>query len=282
VKWLEDEELDPAEVGIEQASGYMATWSQAISRTGKPYASGTVHNQLKAARKFFGYLVATDRMGTNPFMEVDPPRHGEALSRNILTEAQMGRLLADLEHFDREKEIRTRHRHYRVHVIAEFLYSTGLRIDEACHLLPENLDVEARLVHVAVGKGGQPRTAFMTAYAAEVMKHYLSSGRAAVMRNNQNNGSLFGACTDRILSLANQELEARCRALELPVITTHGFRHSLGTHLLRSGCDMRHIQVILGHQALATTQIYTRVTKDDLKKSLDEFHPRKWAPRGME
>jgi len=63
------------------------------------------------------------------------------------------------------------------------------------------------------------------------------------------------------------------------VITSHGFRHSLGTHLLRSGCDMRHIQVILGHEALSTTQIYTKVDKEDLKKSLDAFHPRRWNPR---
>jgi site-specific recombinase XerD len=250
-----------------------------VSERGKPYAVGTIHNRLKAARKFFAYLVRTERRTTNPFSEVEYPRLEDRVSRNVLSEAQMGRLLADLGKFHERKSVRARQRAYRVHVIAEFLYATGLRIDEACHLEERDLDLEHRLVHVRKGKGGVPRTAFLSTYGAAVMEHYLKSGRAAVLRRGQNDGSLFGAATSRMVVFVNEELRNRCRGLGLPLITTHGFRHSLGTHLLRSGCDMRHIQVILGHEALSTTQIYTRVEREDLKKSLDEFHPRKWNAR---
>ena len=279
VKCFDQEELDPLEIGIVEAVHCMAVWSQSHNQAGQLYASGTLHNRLKAARRFFNYLVATQRRATNPFLEVEVPRHGSHLSRNVVTEAQMGRLLGELACFDEEKTVRAAHRRYRVHVMAEFLYSTGLRIAEAASLKPENLDLEHRLVYLSSGKGGKPRTAFLTFYAAEVLDLYVKAGRSAVMRNNQNDGSLFGAAKDTLEMLVNRELHQRCTALELPVITTHGFRHSLGTHLLRSGCDMRHIQVILGHQALSTTQIYTRVDKEDLKKSLDEHHPRRWAPK---
>jgi site-specific recombinase XerD len=280
IRWLEEEELDPLEVSISDATGCMARWAQAVGGEGRPYASGTLHNHLKAARKFFGYLVNLGLRQTNPFMEVDPPRHGESLSRNVLTEAQMGRLLSDLGRFDREATVKGRKRAYRVHVIAEFLYATGLRIEEACSLTRDNLDLEHRLVYLPRGKGERPRTAFLTGYAAQVMELYLKSGRRAVTSELVNGTSLWGASCGRIMILVNGELHRRCAALELPVITTHGFRHSLGTHLLRSGCDMRHIQVILGHECLATTQIYTRVDKEDLKKSLDEFHPRRWHTKG--
>lgn len=82
--------------------------------------------------------------------------------------------------------------------------------------------------------------------------------------------------------MLNSRLRKLCLELEIPVITSHGFRHSLGTHLLRSGCDMRHIQVILGHDKLSSTQIYTKVYADDLKDSIDKYHPRQWIKSGEE
>ena len=280
--WFEAQELDPVEIGIGEAVHYQAWLAERLDNEGKPYATGTVHNFLKVARRLFDWMVTTEQRTTNPFRELRYPRLVKHLSRNVLTEAQMGRLLAELARWDELPVWWERERRYRVHVIGEFLYSTGLRIAEACSLTAENLDLPGRLVWVPSGKGGKPRTAFLNAYAAEVMGQYLTVGRAAIVhRHNRiiNGGTLFGADKGRVAQVVNQELEAVCRALELPVITSHGFRHSLGTHLLRSGCDMRHIQVILGHEALGTTQIYTRVDKDDLKRSLDDYHPRRFNPR---
>jgi integrase/recombinase XerD len=128
------------------------------------------------------------------------------------------------------------------------------------------------------GKGGKARTAFLTGYACEVMERYLARGRSLVLGRypRRHGATLFGADKARVADVVNAELRELCESLEIPVITSHGFRHSLGTHLLRSGADMRHIQAILGHEALQTTQVYTRVDKDDLKRSLDAFHPRQW------
>ena len=281
ISWFDDEELELAEVGILEAVRYQSALSERLTREGTPIATGTMHNYLKVARRFFDYLVQTERVKTNPFKELRYPRLPDHLSRNVLTEAQMGRLLGELGRFDELDIWWMRERRYRVHVIAEFLYATGLRIAEASALVSEDLDLEQRLVYVRCGKGGKPRTAFLNRYAAAVMGKYLEAGRSAIMHHftRDHAHTLFGANKARVAEVMNGELKAVCLSLELPVITSHGFRHSLGTHLLRSGCDMRHIQAILGHEALGTTQIYTRVDKEDLKKSLDEHHPRGYAPR---
>jgi len=277
--WFDAEDLDVLNVGINEALRYSAWIAEYRGEDGQSYAVGTVLNYLKAARRFFDFLVHTERIKSNPFKALRYPRQPQHMTRNVLTEAQMGRLLQALKGFADSPTVRDRHRRYRVHVIAEFLYATGLRIAEACTLSEENLDLEHRLVYVPQGKGGRPRMAFLHGYAAQIMEHYVRVGRSAVMRDNQNDGSLFGAEKHRMVVLINQELKTVCTALDLPIITTHGFRHSLGTHLLRAGCDMRHIQVILGHEALSTTQIYTRVDKDDLKRSLDQFHPRQFRQK---
>jgi len=276
--WFEGEELDPLEATIVDAVRFQSELSERLTRDGERISTGTMHNYLKVARRLYDWMVQTERVKTNPFLELKYPRLPEHLSRNVLTEAQMGRLLGELMRFDELPSRRARLRRSRVHVLSEFLYATGMRIAEACAVSSSDVDLVGRRVYVRAGKGGLPRTAFLTGYAAEVLRRYQEYGRLLVLGNYERGhaDTLFGADKDRVAAVVNGELERVCTALELPVITSHGFRHSLGTHLLRSGCDMRHIQAILGHEALGTTQVYTHVDKEDLKKSLDEHHPRQW------
>jgi site-specific recombinase XerD len=278
LQWFDAEDIVPGEVTIRDAVRYQSYLAGMHTKEGSPVTTGTMHNYIKVARRFFRYLVETELLKTNPFEELSYPRLGEHLSRNGLTESQMSCLLNELARFDNLPTAQTRLRRYRAHVIAEFLYASGLRIAEACSLLESNLDLDHRLIYLPEGKGGKARTAFLTGYAVDVMRLYLSRGRAAVLSGyfRLHGDTIFGANKARVAAVVNEELKTVCTALDIPVITTHGFRHSLGTHLLRSGCDMRHIQVILGHEALGTTQIYTKVDKDDLKRSLDAFHPRQW------
>jgi site-specific recombinase XerD len=109
------------------------------------------------------------------------------------------------------------------------------------------------------------------------MTRYLNRARRAVLSKSgrKYGNTVFGVHPERLTAVVNQELKKNCRALDLPAITSRGFRHSLGTHLLRAGCDMRYIQAVLGHDSLQSTQVYTRVDKDELKDSLDRFHPRR-------
>lgn len=278
LRWFEREELLLEEVTIREAVRYQASISELVTREGTPVSTGTLINYLKTARSLFAWLVETERVKTNSFSELVYPKMPEHLSRNSLTEAQMGCLLAQLARFNELENPLARIRRYRVHIVAEFLYATGLRIAEAASLIDANLDLASRLVYLPEGKGGRARTAFLSGYAAELMARYLTRGREMVFAHypRSHGQTIFGVDTARLAAVVNEELRMVCGKLNIPIITSHGFRHSLGTHLLRAGCDMRHIQAILGHQSLATTQIYTKVNNDDLKRSLDAFHPRKW------
>jgi integrase/recombinase XerC len=277
LQWFDEADIDVLSATVQDALAYTAAAAEKVNRAGRPVEAGTVHNYLKTGRMFFRYLVDSGRRASNPFLAVRYPRLPRHISRNVLTEAQMNALLDHLKVFGDIEQ-------YKVHVAAELLYASGLRIAEAAALVPEDLDTAKRLVRVTKGKGGKSRTAFLTGYAAEVLDEYLARGREAVLaaRGTRKSGrKLFAVGLGRLQQQVNDLVKAACTALELPVITSHGFRHSLGTHLLRSGCDMRHIQVILGHDKLATTQIYTHVDTEDVKQSLDSCHPRQWKKEGL-
>ncbi len=283
LKWFEDEHLRLEDVKVTDAIRYKKALSEIITKNGKHISTGTVLNYLKTARSFFKYLAMTQKIESNPFEAIKNPRLPEHISRNVLTEPQMNKLLDKFARYyeitNQEKAIRR----YKCHVLCELLYSTGLRIAEAGNLLESNIDLKHHFVYVSNGKGNIPRIAFLTSYAADIIKQYLKKGRNIVIRNYnmKNSNLLFGVTKARLGAVLNEELHQVCTELEIPIITSHGFRHSLGTHLLKNGCDMRYIQVILGHERLGTTQIYTKVDKDDLRNSIDQHHPRQYINGGV-
>ncbi|MBN2900148.1 MAG: tyrosine-type recombinase/integrase, partial [Clostridia bacterium] len=87
---------------------------------------------------------------------------------------------------------------------------------------------------------------------------------------------LFGVKATTLVISLGKSLKEVSEKLGLPVTTSHGFRHAVGYHFLRAGCDIRFIQEILGHEHITSTEIYTKVDKKDLKKVLDKYHPRNW------
>lgn len=277
IKWLEEQDIIPEELTIQNAMEYKAAVSGLLTKDGNPITAGTCCNFIKAARSIFRYLVNIGRLKSNPFMAVSYPKIPEKINHNVLTEAQMNALLEHLRKFTNVES-------YKVHVIAELLYATGLRIAEAASLIPKDIDTRQRHVYVREGKGNKSRTAFLTGYSVDVMERYMERGRQLVLHSyygpRPKEHTLFCVGYARLSQEINQALCKACLELELPVITSHGFRHSVGTHLLRAGCDLRYIQVILGHDQLRTTQIYTRVDKDDVKASLDAHHPRQWKKEG--
>jgi site-specific recombinase XerD len=277
-KWFDGEHIPLKDVTARECIRYKNMLAVKTKQDGTPLSTGTMRNRLKAGKSFFKYLVITNVRAGNPFEGIQYPRLPEHLSRNCLNEAQMGSLLGALKQFGGEACLRARRRRYRCHVLAEVLYATGLRISEAAALRPEHIDIRQRLVTVKAGKGNKDRMAFLTRYAADVLEVYVSYGRKIVVENGYKrsySGTVFGTHPERLTGFLNGELRRVCGELGLPVITSHGFRHSLGTHLHRAGCDMRYIQMILGHESLSATQIYTKITKDELKQVLDNYHPRK-------
>jgi site-specific recombinase XerD len=276
--WLENEELDAREVGLSEALGYQVKLSTMIAATGRPYGAGTINNHLKAARRFYDWLVKEGVVHTNPFRSMRRVRVGEHLSENALSVEEMGRLLAALSRFDEVSPLWKKRKVYRVHVAAELMYAAGLRPSEVAGIEPGDLDLAARTVWVRAGqsgRSGQGRTAFLTSYAVDVLEEYVK--RRPVLFGDYERGyshTLFGAGCARLRSVINEVLAETCAKEGLPMITSYGFRTSLGAHLVESGCDLRHVQLLVGFRSLGSTQTYLRRTKESLKAVVDATHPR--------
>jgi len=193
----------------------------------------------------------------------------------------MNRLLETLSKYDDAPTAIEQLEKYRLHVTSILLYATGMRISEAAMLLPDDIDVKKREVIIRNGKGGKSRVAFLTGYAADVLDYYMQYGRTVLLARGwrKHSDRLFGVDKATLANAVNHRLFAICKKLKIPVITCHGFRHSLGTHMLRAGCDIRHIQMILGHEKLNSTQRYTRVDRRDLRNIIDKYHPRQPVKR---
>jgi site-specific recombinase XerD len=274
ITWFENNHINLTGVTIQDAMKYKKSLYEA--KNGKNLCTGSIYNRLKIGRKFFKFLIQSGKRTSNPFTELKYPRLPETISRNILTEMQMMKLLEKLSHFDAAETQRGKLENYRMHVIVVLLYATGMRIFEAANLLPADIDVKRREVVIRHGKGGKSRIAYLTGYAADVLDNYLRKGRKVLLARGwrKNGGRLFGLSSESLAQTVNRGLYKICAELDLPHITCHSFRHSLGTHLLKAGCDIRYIQLILGHDKISSTQRYTKVDRDDLQNIIDRYHPR--------
>jgi len=238
---------------------------------------------------FYDYLRKRKLIPANPFREIRKVKRMKGLPKNILNEAQMSAFLKTLKEFWKGADLTERRKLYKAHVIAEFMYSTGSRINEVMKLTADDIDFLRGTVAVRDSKTGKSRECILGEYAAKVLKIYVEDTREYVLfgKNGGDARLLFGSKTN-LKTWLNAFLGAECGKLGLPKVTTHHFRHAVGYHLLRAGCDIRYIQELLGHEKLSTTEVYTKVDKEDLRAVLDRFHPRTLrlrsatAPRSVE
>lgn len=262
--------------GVNQALDYQG-WLLSTGRLdGGKYSSRTIHSYLVAAGSFFDFLVKKGIVFSNPFKEITYLRVEAKLPRDILKEKEISKLLDYFSRYDEEMTLKLKIRRYRMHVLGELLYSTGLRISEAASLKVSDIDFSMSLVRVNEGKGGIARTVILNDYTRSVLKIYVDEIRPLILTAWHDGELLFGTGWQQFGKWANAALKEAVGRLAIPDVTCHGFRHALGFHLLRSGCSIRSIQAILGHRSLRNTEIYTKVEKKDLKRILDTYHPRQW------
>jgi integrase/recombinase XerD len=164
------------------------------------------------------------------------------------------------------------------------MYSTGLRIAEVSNLKEADIDFDRGLINVVDGKMGINRVCFLNEFAEKLLRIYINEFRDLTFNewNKGNSGLLFGVKWSNFEKTVNKTLRKISVKLKYPKFTSHNFRHCLGYHLLRSGCDVRHIQAILGHKLLRNTEVYTKVDKEELKEVFDRFHPRTYLNRGKD
>ncbi len=227
----------------------------------------TIRLRFAALRSFYKYLVLRRGLAKSPVAEVLMPKLERGLPV-VLSLKQMEELL-DMPLKSEAPTKGPPWLKYRDAAILELFYSSGLRISELLNLDVRDVDFLGEIVKV-VGKGRKERMVPVGGAAIRAMQKYRQE--AAVT-----NGALFRSSRGtRITQQAvDLMLKKYLKQSGIPFgVSPHKLRHSFATHLLDAGADLRSVQELLGHASLSTTQIYTHVTKERLKKVYDEAHPR--------
>ena len=159
-------------------------------------------------------------------------------------------------------------------VVLEVLYASGIRVSELCGLDIDDVDLSRRVLRV-LGKGARERTVPFGVPAHRAIEEWLRHGRPALAVAASGAALLLGARGGRLNPTAARRIVAAwARAADLPHTSPHGLRHSAATHMLEGGADLRSVQELLGHASLASTQIYTHVSRERLRRVYDQAHPR--------
>ena len=230
-------------------------------------ARPTIRLHFAALRTFFKFLTQRHGLRDNPLTEVQLPKLEKKLPL-FLNAQQIDELLSAPLRVERQSRA-PRWMPARDAAILELFYSSGLRLAELVALDVKDVDIFSESVRV-LGKGRKERVVPVGAPALEAIQRYRQAARVET-------GPLFLSKVRRRIAAANVWLAVR-RYLphtSIPVrISPHKLRHSFATHLLDAGADLRSVQSLLGHASLSTTQIYTHVTTERLKKVYDQAHPR--------
>jgi integrase/recombinase XerD len=268
VRWLEERGIELGQARTEDLLAYQSELLALRKRDGKPYSVGFQINRLSAMKALFRFLYRRSFVLQDVAASLEFPRGEQKLPRAILTKEEARRLIEAA----REKTARG----LRDRAILETLYATGLRVSELSALTPYDVDTTERTLRVLLGKGRKGRTVPLTAAAAEAIEDYLLRARPELAVRSRTpqlfiadrGGKIHRAVFARIVRRYVRKTGLKKR------VTCHTFRHSVATHLLQGGADIRQIQALLGHSQLSTTERYTRVEISDLRDVIDRAHPR--------
>ena len=239
-------------------------------KTGKPLSIRSQIHALGYVKTLFRFLIQSGRLAFNPAKVLKLPRGPKRLPVDLLTPEEMRRLLA-------VPDLGTP-TGFRDRCIYELFWCTGMRVSELLALVLKDLDFAQSLVTIQHGKGDRARVLPLGAGVAGWLREYIENVRPWLVVDEDNPPqtlflSRFGRHMDK--SGLFYKLHAYHRRAKIEKkITTHTFRHTLASEMLKAGADLRHIQELLGHEHLTTTQQYLHVVKADLKKVHGKTHPR--------
>ncbi|MEG6615742.1 tyrosine recombinase XerC [Peptococcaceae bacterium 1198_IL3148] len=231
-------------------------------------ARSSIARKLAAWRSFYNFLSREAVLMTNPLTRVATPKMQKKLP-NFFYPTEINALLAAPDNSPlgmRDK------------ALMETVYASGLRVSELVSLNVNSVDLCGGFIRV-MGKGSRERVVPIGSYAIKSLETYLSIGRKKLLANNKvtNEEAMFlnyqgGRLTDRgVRKILNKYIQLVGLKKQA---SPHTIRHSFATHLLERGADLRTVQELLGHVRLATTQIYTHVTKNKIKQVYKSTHPR--------
>ncbi|MDC7796012.1 tyrosine recombinase XerC [Bacillus altitudinis] len=229
----------------------------------------TISKKVSALRSFYKFLLREQLVKENPFLLVSLPKQDKRIPSFLYEE--------ELKELFTVSDVNTP-LGQRNQAILELLYATGMRVSELCSLKESDLDLsmDTVLVH---GKGSKQRYVPFGSYAHEALSTYLEDGRQKLKVKGKDRADSHVFLNQRGAHLTDRGVrfiltELMKKASGTLHIHPHMLRHTFATHLLNEGADLRSVQELLGHSNLSSTQVYTHVSKDSLRKTYMSHHPR--------
>jgi site-specific recombinase XerD len=265
INWSEDRGCpDPLAVGRSEVRGWVAKMS------GDGYAPRTIARRLSTLRRYFGWLHRSGLIKLDPTVYISAPK-GDARLPRVLQRKEIDRLFDETTPKN-SLELRDR-------LTIELLYGSGLRVAELCGLDAINFSTE-RVAMEVLGKGAKTRRVPINAPSRHLLNLWIPEGsqifdQAYVSGTRDSTALLVNRRGNRLTrSDVRRILLGLLRAKGLADRSPHALRHTFATHLLDGGADLRAVQELLGHADLATTQIYTHVSREQLREMHRRHHPR--------
>ena len=224
----------------------------------------SVIRKISSIKSFCAFLERFNYSKENHSSLLSMPKKGKKLPK-ILSESEVNSLIKTIERFPKKK--------LRDEALIEMIYSTGMRVGEVSKIKIGDINFDKSEVRV-LGKGNKERIVILSEKSKQKIRNYLLNSRKNIMLNtsplfqNKDGGSLSPRSIQRTLKkyLLVSGLDSK--------LSTHSLRHSFATHLLKGGAPLRHVQELLGHSDISTTQIYTHLSNDHLKREYNKAHPR--------
>ncbi len=269
ITWfLADGHSDLKELDRDILRKYRVFLARYVDDQGRTLSKKTQSYHVISLRSWLKWLVKNDIPVLHP-EKVDLPK-GESTPMKFMMADKILRLL-DQPSISTPSGLRDK-------AMLEVLFSTGLRVSELVGLNRDQIDLDRREFGV-IGKGRRPRVVFVSERAHQWLVRWLNSRednwRPVFIHFSGKKVDLFADGEDMRLSSRSVQrmVDTYCRKAKLPIkLSPHGIRHSFATDLLSNGAGLRDVQEMLGHKNIATTQIYTHVTRPQLKKVYDSFH----------
>ena len=224
----------------------------------KSYAPRSLHRKICSLKSFYKFLKKEAFISANPAENIESPKIPKSLPKTITIEEAFTLLNAP-------KNIRDK-------TVLYLLYGTGMRVSELSDLNIKNLDLKNRLIRIVEGKGGKDRIIPLPDLIIPIIEEYLVSRR----KDTDSPALILNRSGQRLTSRSIQRLVKKYKEqanFQEKKVTPHTLRHAFATHLLANSVDIRVIQELLGHASLSTTQLYTHVSLEHLRKSYDSGHP---------
>jgi integrase/recombinase XerD len=274
LRFLAERALTLDETNTQTIADYQAHLFECISaKTHKTLSCSSQINRLTALKNFFRFLHRSGKIHLDPCHVIVLPKHQKLLPPVLLKPDEIRRLL-DAPDLHNPLGFRDR-------TILETFYATGLRLSELLSLAVTDLNFPESLIHVRHGKGDRPRHVPIGSHCRKWLESYLRDARPILQRGTKSEHLFLNRFAKPLDKNGwHKKLGELVRITRInPKFSTHGFRHMLATSMLERGADIRHVQEILGHENLTTTQRYLHIAKGELKKVHARTHPRETAAK---